>query len=73
MSFDVKIGKINHGGTETQRRSQISDFRRQRADQLGEGQKSEVGSQRSEDRGRSWEYLESNGYLNLPGMVIALL
>jgi hypothetical protein len=23
MSFDVKIGKINHGGTETQRRGQI--------------------------------------------------
>jgi hypothetical protein len=27
MSFDVKMGKINHGGAETQRRSQKSDFR----------------------------------------------
>ncbi len=27
MSFDVKIGKINHRGAETQRRSQRSDLR----------------------------------------------
>jgi len=37
MSFDVKIGKINHRGTKTKRRSQKSDFRfeKQRADQSG--------------------------------------
>ena len=39
MSFDVKMGKIHHRGTKTQRRGQISDLR----------------FQKSEDRGRSWK------------------
>jgi len=48
------MSKINHGGTKTQRRSQISDFRFQktrgkRADLVG---KSEVRFQKSEDRGK---------------------
>jgi hypothetical protein len=35
MSFDVKIDKINHGGTETQRRSQKSDFRFEISEERG--------------------------------------
>jgi len=47
MSFDVKIGKINHGGTETQRRSQISDFRRQEERGRTSGGRGKVRSQGS--------------------------
>jgi len=61
MSFDVKIGKINHRGTEAQRRSQKTDFRFEktegkRADHLVARTLGEGGGQ-----GRKEGELESGG------------
>jgi len=67
MSFDVKMGKINHRGAETQRRSQIWDFRfqiwedrRKEGGPLGGGSNLEGGERRAgtEVRGRSWRGIE---------------